>query len=176
MVGSGPAGLTAAWQLARKGYRVKIFEAAPEPGGMLRLAIPGYRLPVAVVEQDIAERDRAGRGDRHQHACRGTLKSCGARGTTRSWWRPARRSRPASACRARTWTASSPAWSSSRRPSAARRPACEGKRIVIVGGGNVAMDAARTARRLGAAAEPGELDEIVVTDAARTAWRLGAPM
>ena len=53
MVGSGPAGLTAAWQLARKGYHVKIFEAAPEPGGMLRLAIPGYRLPVSVVERDI---------------------------------------------------------------------------------------------------------------------------
>ena len=53
VVGSGPAGLTAAWQLARKGYRVKIFEAAPEPGGMLRLAIPGYRLPASVVEQDI---------------------------------------------------------------------------------------------------------------------------
>ncbi len=37
IVGSGPAGLTAAWQLALKGYGVKIFEAAPEPGGMLRL-------------------------------------------------------------------------------------------------------------------------------------------
>src|SRR5487761_2060898 len=53
IVGSGPAGLTAAWQLARRGYAVKIFEAAPEPGGFLRLAIPSYRLPVEVVERDI---------------------------------------------------------------------------------------------------------------------------
>ncbi len=54
VVGSGPAGLTAAWQLARKGYAVKIFEAAPKAGGFLRLAIPAYRLPSEVVEQDIA--------------------------------------------------------------------------------------------------------------------------
>ncbi|MDE3128940.1 MAG: NAD(P)-binding protein, partial [Gemmatimonadota bacterium] len=54
IVGSGPAGLTAAWQLARNGYGVKIFEAAPRPGGALRLSIPGYRLPIEVVERDIA--------------------------------------------------------------------------------------------------------------------------
>ena len=45
IVGSGPAGLTAAWQLARKGYAVKIFESAPMAGGFLRRAIPAYRLP-----------------------------------------------------------------------------------------------------------------------------------
>ena len=54
VVGSGPAGLTAAWQLARLGYGVKIFEAAPVAGGFLRLAIPAYRLPPEVVEQDIS--------------------------------------------------------------------------------------------------------------------------
>ena len=53
IVGSGPAGLTAAWQLARSGYAVRILEAAPEPGGFLRLAIPAYRLPADVVAKDI---------------------------------------------------------------------------------------------------------------------------
>ena len=53
VVGSGPAGLTAAFHLARKGYKVKIFEAAPQPGGMLRLGIPGYRIPKDVVDRDI---------------------------------------------------------------------------------------------------------------------------
>ena len=53
IVGSGPTGLTAAWQLARLGYAVKIFEAAPVAGGFLRLGIPSYRLPEAVVERDI---------------------------------------------------------------------------------------------------------------------------
>jgi len=54
VVGSGPAGLTAAWQLALKGYGVKIFEAAPTPGGMLSLGIPAYRLPNDVVADDVA--------------------------------------------------------------------------------------------------------------------------
>ena len=53
VVGSGPAGLTAAWQLARKGYGVKIFETAAQPGGMLRLGIPAYRLPNDVIDDDI---------------------------------------------------------------------------------------------------------------------------
>ena len=54
IVGSGPAGLTAAWQLARKGYAVKIFEKRSAPGGYLRHAIPVYRLPHEVVDADIA--------------------------------------------------------------------------------------------------------------------------
>lgn len=53
IIGSGPAGLTAAYHLARKGYGVKIFEAESEPGGMLRYAIPAYRLPKDVVARDI---------------------------------------------------------------------------------------------------------------------------
>jgi heterodisulfide reductase subunit A-like polyferredoxin len=53
IVGSGPAGLTAAYFLAREGYGVSIFEAAPEPGGMLRLGIPPYRIPRAVLDRDI---------------------------------------------------------------------------------------------------------------------------
>ena len=53
VVGSGPAGLTAALQLARRGYGVKIYEAAERPGGMLALGIPAYRLPNDVVDDDI---------------------------------------------------------------------------------------------------------------------------
>ncbi len=53
VVGSGPAGLTLAYQLARKGYRVKIFEAEPKPGGLLRFGIPAFRLPKPVVDRDI---------------------------------------------------------------------------------------------------------------------------
>ena len=68
VVGSGPAGLTAAWQLARKGYGVKIFEAAPEPGGALRLAIPAYRLPAEVVERDVANVTELGVEIADEHA------------------------------------------------------------------------------------------------------------
>ena len=66
IVGSGPAGLTAAWHLARKGYEVKIFEAASQPGGMLRLALPPYRLPNEVVDDDVANVTDCRRDDRHR--------------------------------------------------------------------------------------------------------------
>lgn len=53
VVGSGPAGLTAAHDLALAGYDVTVFEALKEPGGMLRYAIPEYRLPKEVLKKEI---------------------------------------------------------------------------------------------------------------------------
>ena len=53
IIGSGPAGLTAAWHLARLGYRVKVFESGPEIGGLLRTGIPEFRLPDDVVSNEI---------------------------------------------------------------------------------------------------------------------------
>ncbi|MGQ9625378.1 MAG: NAD(P)-binding protein [Anaerolineae bacterium] len=53
VVGSGPAGLTAAYFLARLGYKVTVFEALPVPGGMMRVGIPAYRLPREVLQREI---------------------------------------------------------------------------------------------------------------------------
>ncbi len=53
VVGAGPAGLSAAYFLARKGYRVTVFEAAPDAGGMLRYGIPPFRLPKHILDRDI---------------------------------------------------------------------------------------------------------------------------
>jgi len=53
VIGSGPAGLTAAWDLALKGYCVTVFERRQELGGMLRTGIPGYRLPNDIVDAEI---------------------------------------------------------------------------------------------------------------------------
>ena len=53
VVGAGPSGLTAARDLALLGYAVTVFESKPEPGGMLRFGIPEYRLPKAALQQDI---------------------------------------------------------------------------------------------------------------------------
>jgi len=53
IIGSGPAGLSAAYHLARKGVLSTIFEALPVPGGMLRVGIPDHRLPPAILDQEI---------------------------------------------------------------------------------------------------------------------------
>ena len=53
IIGSGPAGLSAAYHLARKGVLSCIFEALPEPGGMLRVGIPEHRLPREVLDKEI---------------------------------------------------------------------------------------------------------------------------
>jgi heterodisulfide reductase subunit A len=150
IVGSGPAGLTAAWQLARSGYAVRILEAAPEPGGFLRLAIPAYRLPADVVAKDIKNVTDIGVELLTNSPVRdlGALRRDGfdavlvATGTPRS---------------------TSLGIPGQERPGVLggveflrdvrldRATDLAGRRVVVVGGGNVAMDAARTARRLGAA-------------------------
>jgi NADH-quinone oxidoreductase subunit F len=60
IVGSGPAGLTAAFYLAKLGHKVTVFEALPEVGGMMRVAIPDYRLPKDILKRDIAEIEAVG--------------------------------------------------------------------------------------------------------------------
>lgn len=60
IVGAGPAGLSAAWDLALEGYQVTVFEALPVAGGMLAVAIPEYRLPKALLNKEIEEVRRLG--------------------------------------------------------------------------------------------------------------------
>ena len=60
VVGSGPAGLTAAFYLTKLGHRVTVFEALPEPGGMMRFGIPDYRLPKEVLRKEIREIENIG--------------------------------------------------------------------------------------------------------------------
>jgi heterodisulfide reductase subunit A len=149
IVGSGPAGLTAAWQLARRGYGVRIFEAAPVAGGFLRVAIPAYRLPSEVVDQDISNvtaigveistgmpiRDLEGlKADGYDAVLVATgtphSKPLGVPGDHRDGVLAG--------------------VNFLRSAKLGQAPALWGKRVVVVGGGNVAIDAARTAVRLGA--------------------------
>ncbi|MFC1991786.1 NADH-quinone oxidoreductase subunit NuoF [Chloroflexota bacterium] len=60
IVGSGPAGLTGAYYLAKLGHEVTVFEALPVAGGMMRVGIPSYRLPVEVLESEIKEIENVG--------------------------------------------------------------------------------------------------------------------
>ena len=150
IVGSGPAGLTAAWQLARKGHAVKIFEAAPQPGGFLRLAIPAYRLPTDVVERDVKNVTDIGveivtnsRVDDLEALRRAGFDAVlVATGTQLS----SRMGVPGE-----DHPAVIGGLGFLRDVRLDRAADMTGRRVVVVGGGNVAMDAARTARRLGAA-------------------------
>ena len=149
IVGSGPTGLTAAWQLARKGYGVKIFEAAPVAGGFLRLAIPSYRLPSEVVERDIDNVRALGVEIATDSPVRdpGSLKDQGfdavlvATGTHRSINLAVPGEDRLGVLAGTDFL---------RRVKLDQPMDLGGKDVVVVGGGNVAMDAARTARRLGA--------------------------
>ena len=60
IIGTGPAGLAAAYFVARLGYGCDVFEAASEPGGLLRWGIPAYRLPRDILEHEIARIENAG--------------------------------------------------------------------------------------------------------------------
>lgn len=53
VIGAGPGGLTCAYNLVKRGYKVTVFEELPQPGGMLRFGIPAYRLPRDVLDEEI---------------------------------------------------------------------------------------------------------------------------
>ncbi len=149
VVGSGPAGLTAAWQLARKGYAFRILEKRHEPGGYLRHAIPTYRLPQEVVEADIDNLRAIG----VEITCNATVQDLASL-KDEGW----------DAVVVATGTQLATAMEIPgeqaigvhtgldflRDVMNGAAPDFVGKRVVVIGGGNVAMDAARVSRRLGA--------------------------
>jgi heterodisulfide reductase subunit A len=149
VIGSGPAGLTAAWQLARQGYLVKIYESAPEPGGMLRLAIPEYRLPASVVERDIENLTVLGveiaTNTRVENVEQ--LRREGYDAIVLATGAPVSTSLGVPGEKLGDVVSGLEFLEAVKRGETSDLTGC---RTVVVGGGNVAMDATRTARRLGA--------------------------
>jgi 2-oxoacid:acceptor oxidoreductase delta subunit (pyruvate/2-ketoisovalerate family) len=149
VVGAGPSGLSAAYHLRRLGHRVKIVEAGPLAGGMMRFGIPKYRLPREVLDAEvrrildlgvelelnckvsnILETMKAGRFD-------AAFLAVGAHIAKRAYIPAGEAARMLDAV------------SVLRGMEGEEKPML-GRRVVVYGGGNTALDVARTAKRLGA--------------------------
>lgn len=153
VVGAGPAGLSAAYQLALLGHAVSIYEAGPAAGGMMRFGIPKYRLPRDVLDAEIARivdlgvelRLNTHVDDLKQAMAEGRFDACflgvGAHIAKRAYI-------PAGDAN-RVLDAVSVLRSMEGAHEEEMKPLL-GRRVVVYGGGNTAIDVARTAKRLGA--------------------------
>lgn len=150
VVGSGPAGLTCAYHLALKGHRVKIFEASATPGGLLALAIPSYRLPPEVVARDIQNVTALGveieTGVRVEDAA-----ALAERGFDAVFLAIGASVTQPLQVEGEYLAGVEKALDFLREVKAGRVPSLAGRTVAVIGGGNVAMDCARSALRLGAA-------------------------
>ena len=161
MIGSGPAGLTIAGDLARQGFNVEIFEMEPEPGGVLMFGIPEYRLPKDIVRREIKKIEELGvvfhcnttvgkdnltvdklfelgfdaifMGTGTGKPKKLNIPGCNLKGVRQAIWFLRRVSLYNEGNLSRDEVVVN-----------------EGKRVFVIGCGNTAMDAARTALRLGA--------------------------
>ncbi|MBU1713367.1 MAG: FAD-dependent oxidoreductase [Proteobacteria bacterium] len=152
VIGSGPAGLTVAYYLRLKGYRVTIIEALDQPGGMLRVGIPDYRLPPAVLDDEINYILSHGIvlktgikfgsdisvADLRKEGFSAMFLGIGAHESMRM-------NIPGE----EAVEGVIDAVAFLRKVNLGEREV-PGKRVVVVGGGNVAIDAARVVKRLGA--------------------------
>jgi glutamate synthase (NADPH) small chain len=159
MVGSGPAGLTAAGELVKLGHAVTVYEALHKPGGVLVYGIPEFRLPKKIVVQEVERLQRAG----VKIECNVVIG--------RTYTLPELRERfdavfiangaglpmfmnvPGENLKgvysANEYLTRVNLMAAYQFPRA-DTPVLAGRRVVVIGGGNVAMDAVRTAKRLGA--------------------------
>ncbi len=149
VVGAGPAGLSAAYHLARLGHTVEIREAESLPGGMLRFGIPAYRLPRAVVTREVAHLEALGITFVFNHRVRDVLAEQAAGRFDAVFLAIGASVAKHVDLPARDAARVLDAVTMLHGIGAGEQPIL-GRRVVIYGGGNTAMDAARTARRLGA--------------------------
>ncbi|HEX5335719.1 MAG TPA: NAD(P)-binding protein [Propionicimonas sp.] len=149
VIGAGPSGLSAAYQLARMGHEVEIRDSSDSPGGMMRYGIPEYRLPRDILDAEVARLLDLGvrivnnytvkdlMADQAEGGFEATFVAIGAHLSKRV------------DIPNRDASKIMDAVSFLRDVASGERPLI-GRKVAVYGGGNTAMDAARVARRLGA--------------------------
>ena len=163
IVGGGPAGLTAAYFLALRGFEVTVYEKRPKLGGMLRYGIPAYRLPDADLDRDIdvilstgvkVEFGKTVGTDISFADFRKKFDtvyiSIGAHGAKKLGIEGEDAKGVLSAVELLGAVGGATFGASGGPAPLPKELALAGKRVLVVGGGNVAMDATRTSKRLGA--------------------------
>ena len=159
VVGAGPAGLTVAADLARRGHEVEVFEALHKPGGVLVYGIPEFRLPKMIVDAEVHNLERMG-VQMHYNYVVGKLETVDellerfdavfiGTGAGLPWFMGIPGEDLIGVYSANEYLTRSNLMKAYDFPIA-DTPTLTGRKVATVGGGNVAMDAARTALRLGA--------------------------
>jgi heterodisulfide reductase subunit A len=147
VIGAGPSGLTCALYLCKLGYKVKLFDRASKPGGMLTACLPDYRLPKEIAEKDINY--ILDHGIKFE-----TLKEIDLKVLEKNYdaiylaiglQLPAKLKLEGSEAKGTLY-----GLEFLREVKSGKKLSHFGKKIVVIGGGNVAIDCARTAIRLGA--------------------------
>ncbi len=149
VVGSGPAGLSAAYHLARNGYRVTIFESAARPGGMLRYGIPAYRLPNDVVDRDIKNITALGVSIETDSPI-SSLESLGNKGFDATFLALGTMEGMKMAIKGEELNGVTDCMTFLKQANSSNNMNLSGKTVMVIGGGNSAIDPARVAIRLGA--------------------------
>ena len=151
VIGAGPAGLTVAYDLRLKGYQVTVFESSDKAGGMMRTGIPDYRLPPKVLDKEINYIRRMGVDlATGVHLGRDiSLEGLKNDGFDALFLGIGAQNALALGIPGEDIDGVMDAITFLRRVNDGDRT-CPGTRVVVVGGGNVAVDAARVAARLGA--------------------------
>ena len=150
IIGAGPAGLSAGYYLARLGYRPVIFEALPVPGGMLYVGIPEYRLPKAHLRHEVALIEREGVEIRYNQAAGRDFAFADLEdmGFDATFLAIGAHSGKKLRIPGEELPGSMDAIDFLRQVALGQDVAL-GDKVLVLGGGNSAMDAARTALRLG---------------------------
>ncbi|MBV8439412.1 MAG: NAD(P)-binding protein [Hyphomicrobiales bacterium] len=149
VIGAGPAGLSCAYHLRRLGHAVEIHDAGEDPGGMMRYGIPAYRLPRDRVAKEIARIEAMGVKIVSGHRVEDVLAEKERGGFDAVFVAVGAQIANHLGVPAMDGAKMIDALSMLEEVDKGRRPAL-GRVVGVIGGGNVAMDAARTAKRLGA--------------------------